>query len=111
MAGLRISTSYNAFHLPRLAGGVGMGTAFCIWTPLIFIMQFVDSITAWLVIAIVLYGLQRAIAWFIQSDHKIFEAYTLYEQSKDSYDAGRYRNNRGFVGMTRVRGLGKDLPC
>lgn len=108
---LRTSVSYNAFHLPRLAGGVGMQTATVIWLIVAMLISFTDYMVMWFVYLGLGLGVQKALAWFFGRDHKLFEVNVLYDQSADFYDIGRNPKSVGFVGMVRPPKIGKDLPC
>lgn len=108
---MRTSTSYRAFHLPRLVAGVGLRTGTNIWMCVIASGVIVDSMLFWIIFVLVGATVHSMLAWFFKQDHKLFEAYGLHIQSKDRYDVGSNSSAVGFTGMTRPRGYGKGFQC
>ena len=108
---LRVSRSTRAFHLPRLAGGVGMKVGTNIWAPVGSLALLGDSVWLAIILIVVAATVHASLAWFFKKDHKLFESYAIYIETKDVYDAGASSSAEGFLGMMRVKGFGKGIPC
>lgn len=106
---MRTSISYGAFHRPRLAAGVGMKTGTMIWGGALFVGSVLDSPVGFTLMAVIAGSLHLAIAWAFAKDHKLFEAYAMYVQIEDVYDAGISVKQNSI--SPRPKGFGKDIQC
>lgn len=104
---MRSSTSYGAFHRPRLVAGVGLRTGTVIWLSAVLPAISATSILVMVLIGCVAGLIHFAIAWAFSKDHKLFEAYASYVQFEDKYDAGlSTAQNQMFP---RPKGYGKEI--
>ena len=108
---LRISRSTRAFHVPRLAGGVGMKVGTNIWAPVGSLALLGDSLLFAVILVLMAATVHASLAWFFKKDHKLFESYAVYIETKDQYDVGSSMAAEGFTGMSRVNGFGKGIAC
>lgn len=86
---MRVSTSYGAFHKPRLAAGVGMKTGTAIWTTCAPVMVATNSLWIMALSLLVAAVVHFVVAWAFTKDHKLFEAYAVYSLFEDVYDSGQ----------------------
>lgn len=108
---IRISRSYRAFHLPRLAAGVGMSVGTYIWLGVMVCFTMTDSILLWIIFPCIGLVVHTMLAWFFKHDQHLFEAYALHVETQDVYDVGSSPAAMGYTPFVRSAGLGKGMSC